>query len=606
MEHASRARTCGQDLQAARQRGRQVSGVSEGLSSFVRHARLGRGGPRAARARFGDHPATAHHRVRAADAGQPARRHHRRARRQPVVHAGGRHPRHRACDDERCVRRVRRRPSRRDATTSSPGPGGAPLVHRAGVTADGVARLDPTNGTVVEHLLPPGTDPTAIATGSDGNLWFIERGGEQDRPHDAERPERRVQRRAVRGRHAQRHRRGPDGQLWVTGDEPHRELRPLDPTTRQLLPRPHRRAQPDRRRLRREALLHRVRQPGCDRPRQDRRQHQGVPGRADRRFRPAGITEGGDRALWFTAGSARAASASDVASTNSPSPPVRDRPRPPRTRRRPASPAGPTATSGSPRTRTPGRSAASAGPVAELVLRGDAHPARHRSPRRAQSHRHSQLAGHDLSRRVRPGRELRLRYGGDVRRHRRRPDHRAGRAAARAGFPLPRARRCHQRLRRGRVRGPPAVDRRGRSHQRLRSRARGRAHRTPTPTPTPRRRRGPGPPRRPNRSSPPPPSRPHPSSARPSSSARSAARSASRRRAPRFRDLAAGTHLPVGLEGRHPPRPGRPPERPRQQGPDAERHVLGRRLPGPPDPPQPRHHRPAPARRPLRPAAAAA
>ena len=41
--------TCGQFRQAAEQRGRQLSGVSEGLSSFARHARLGRGGRRAAR-----------------------------------------------------------------------------------------------------------------------------------------------------------------------------------------------------------------------------------------------------------------------------------------------------------------------------------------------------------------------------------------------------------------------------------------------------------------------------------------------------------------------------------------------------------------------------
>ena len=89
--------------------------------------------------------------------------------------------------------RVLRRPDLRllaadDAQGHHRGPRRQALVHGAGVTADGVARLDPSTGDVTEYRLPAGTDPTAITTGSDGNLWFIERGATQDRPHDAGRP----------------------------------------------------------------------------------------------------------------------------------------------------------------------------------------------------------------------------------------------------------------------------------------------------------------------------------------------------------------------------------------------------------------------------------
>jgi streptogramin lyase len=56
------------------------------------------------------------------------------------------------------------------------GPDGYLWFTEQGAIADGVARLDPGTGSVVEYPLSAGADPTAITTGSDGNLWFLERG----------------------------------------------------------------------------------------------------------------------------------------------------------------------------------------------------------------------------------------------------------------------------------------------------------------------------------------------------------------------------------------------------------------------------------------------
>jgi streptogramin lyase len=56
------------------------------------------------------------------------------------------------------------------------GPDGNLWFTEQGAIADGVARLDPGTGSVVEYPLSASADPTAITTGSDGNLWFLERG----------------------------------------------------------------------------------------------------------------------------------------------------------------------------------------------------------------------------------------------------------------------------------------------------------------------------------------------------------------------------------------------------------------------------------------------
>jgi len=56
------------------------------------------------------------------------------------------------------------------------GPDGNLWFTEQGAIADGVARLEPGTGSVVEYPLSASADPTAITTGSDGNLWFLERG----------------------------------------------------------------------------------------------------------------------------------------------------------------------------------------------------------------------------------------------------------------------------------------------------------------------------------------------------------------------------------------------------------------------------------------------
>ena len=99
------------------------------------------------------------------------------------------------------------------------GPDGNLWFTEQGAIADGVARLDPGTGSVVEYPLSASADPTAITTGSDGNLWFLERGatkigritpdGDVDEFNAG-----------LSGSDTLNDiTSGPDGQLWVTLDD---------------------------------------------------------------------------------------------------------------------------------------------------------------------------------------------------------------------------------------------------------------------------------------------------------------------------------------------------------------------------------------------------
>ena len=186
------------------------------------------------------------------------------------------------------------------------GPDGALWFTEQGVTADGIARMDPATGNVVEYLLPAGTDPTAITTGSDDNLWFIERGASK------------IGRMTPDGQHDEFNAglsgsdtlnditAGPDGQLWVTieGDDNRIEsfspANPDDPcfwvngltgTPNQIV------AASDGKLYFTEsdnpAAIGRIKTDG-----KITEYRTGLT--AD--SRPAGIAQGGDKALWFTAG----------------------------------------------------------------------------------------------------------------------------------------------------------------------------------------------------------------------------------------------------------------------------------------------------------------
>ena len=98
-----------------------------------------------------------------------------------------------------------------------------------GAIADGVARLDPGTGSVVEYPLSASADPTAITTGSDGNLWFLERGatkigritpdGDVDEFNAG-----------LSGSDTLNDiTSGPDGQLWVTLDDRIESFSPSNP-----------------------------------------------------------------------------------------------------------------------------------------------------------------------------------------------------------------------------------------------------------------------------------------------------------------------------------------------------------------------------------------
>ena len=111
--------------------------------------------PRAPR----DHADAAHHRVRAADARQRARRHHRGPRRQPLVHRGGRAAGHRPHHHERRDHRVHRRPHPRLLAADDPeghhrGPRRQALVHRAGRHRR--RRRPPRPGDRQRHRVPAG------------------------------------------------------------------------------------------------------------------------------------------------------------------------------------------------------------------------------------------------------------------------------------------------------------------------------------------------------------------------------------------------------------------------------------------------------------------
>ena len=171
----------------------------------------------------------------------------------------------------------RRRPRRR--RSGSPSRAARPTA---------IARIDPRTGDITEHAAAARRRRRpAITVGADGNLWFIER---RPRPSSAAwRTDGRRSTSSTLGlsgeRDAQGHHQRPRRLDLVHGRARRRpdktrtsslhSVSRLEPRRRRrlLLPRgPDRRAEQDRRRLRRQALLHRVRRPRRHRPRQDRRQ----------------------------------------------------------------------------------------------------------------------------------------------------------------------------------------------------------------------------------------------------------------------------------------------------------------------------------------------
>ena len=187
------------------------------------------------------------------------------------------------------------------------GPDGKLWFTEQGLTADGSpASTRHRRGHRVPAATPAPTRPPSppARTATSGSL---ERGATKIGRISPDGPAPRVQRRPVRERHAQRHHERPrrpavahdrrahgnrihsfdpggPGRPVLLVDRPHRQLRTRSsprPTTSSTSPSRD--------------------NPGSDRPHQDRRQDHRVHDRPDRRPAPAGIAEGGDGALWFTA-----------------------------------------------------------------------------------------------------------------------------------------------------------------------------------------------------------------------------------------------------------------------------------------------------------------
>ena len=164
---------------------------------------------------------------------QRPRRHHRRARRQPLVHRESAATRSAASRPAGVDHRVpASRPPAASRRRSPPGPTATSGSPRATATRSAASR---TAGVITEFPMPTADSyPDGITAGPDGNLWFTER-GEQDRPHHAR-----------------------------AASSPSSRSRPRQPVCRH------------RRRARRRPLVHRARRQQ-DRPHHARRRHHRVP-----------------------------------------------------------------------------------------------------------------------------------------------------------------------------------------------------------------------------------------------------------------------------------------------------------------------------------------